>query len=510
MSTLNSYTCRALELRTAKYYAHIRKPESEWKTIEDLAPQLAEFEHLVKAREYDAACQVLDSNATHLFLWGYYALLVAMRKTLVGKIQSLTLQLNNLEGMADALRATGELQSAIAHYEQGLILAHCLGDRAREAKLQGDLGSAYRVLGQREKSLALYESALAISREIGDRREECRQLGHLGRIYGVLGGFTQAIEAHKKAIEIARETNNRQLEGYNLGTLGNIYRALGQFETARTLYEMALMIAYEIGERREEGVRHRSLGEIYRVLGNTEKAVTFFQIALARSRDIAYRVGEENTLGSLGNVYIDLEDYGKAQEYHTEALRISREIGYRTGQEYSVLGLARIKLATDNLTEAQQLCEEALSLYAEEVDYHIALILGIVYLRQKSAKAPEIIQDAILRCQRLLTQYREWYAPQYVFATALVGQAVCGSRWLDPPQRTDLLAPALTEYRRALDITSAPGVVRDALRDLGLIRAAGIKGLEPAFVLLEQAISDWQPLSDDALPSPTSSQEDTL
>ncbi len=284
-----AYTRRGLELRAAEYYASIRKPESEWKTLEDLVPQLVEFEHLVKAGAYDAACQVLDSiDTTHLFLWGHYALLVGMRKTLVGRVCALILQLNSLAGIADALRAVGELQSAIAYYEQGLALARSIGDRAREAKLQGDLGSAYRVLGQRERSITLYENALAISHEIGDRREECRQLGHLGRVYGALGRFTQAIEAHKKAIEIARKINNRQLEGYNLGTLGNVYRALGQFETARTLYEMALKIAYEIGERREEGVRHRSLGEIYRALGETEKAITFsshrtvFQSKVAR------------------------------------------------------------------------------------------------------------------------------------------------------------------------------------------------------------------------------------
>jgi len=51
-----------------------------------------------------------------------------------------------------------------------------------------------------------------------------------------------------------------------------------------------------------------------------------------------------------------------------------------------------------------------------------------------------------------------------------------------------LLAPALTEYRRALEITSAPGIIQDALRDLEMIRGAGIEGLEPAFELLEEAL----------------------
>lgn len=75
---------------------------------------------------------------------------------------------------------------------------------------------------------------------------------------------------------------------------------------------------------------------------------------------------------------------------------------------------------------------------------------------------------------------------------ALVGQAVCDPHWSDPTQRATLLAPALAEYRRALEITSAPGVVRDAIRDLELIRAAGIEGLEPVFELLEGAL-DEQP-----------------
>ena len=51
-------------------------------------------------------------------------------------------------------------------------------------------------------------------------------------------------------------------------------------------------------------------------------------------------------------------------------------------------------------------------------------------------------------------------------------------------ERAKLLALALAEYQQALEITSAPGIVQDAIRDLELIRAAGGEGLEPAFELL--------------------------
>ena len=73
-----------------------------------------------------------------------------------------------------------------------------------------------------------------------------------------------------------------------------------------------------------------------------------------------------------------------------------------------------------------------------------------------------------------------------------MGCAVCNPRWAEASEQARLLSPALTEYRRALETTSAPGIVQDALRDLELIRAAGIEGLEPAFELLETALSTAQ------------------
>ena len=54
-------------------------------------------------------------------------------------------------------------------------------------------------------------------------------------------------------------------------------------------------------------------------------------------------------------------------------------------------------------------------------------------------------------------------------------------------ERAELLAPAMAEYRWALEDCFAKDVVQDALRDLELIHAAGIEGLEPAFELLEGA-----------------------
>jgi hypothetical protein len=98
-----------------------------------------------------------------------------------------------------------------------------------------------------------------------------------------------------------------------------------------------------------------------------------------------------------------------------------------------------------------------------------------------------MFQDAVIRCRELLNKTPGLYEARYMLATALAGQAICHPRWAQEDERIELLAPALTEYRRATKTCATTGVIRDALYDLEMIRAAGIEGLGPVFELLENA-----------------------
>ena len=113
------------------------------------------------------------------------------------------------------------------------------------------------------------------------------------------------------------------------------------------------------------------------------------------------------------------------------------------------------------------------------------MILGIALLHQHDSSTGETFSDAGIRCQGMLNKTSGLYKPHYARATVLAGQAVCDPNWKEESKRADLLALAIDEYRQALEICPAEGVVQEAIRDLELIRAAGIEGLEPVFELLE-------------------------
>ena len=104
----DAYTLRNLELRAAEYYRELRKPQAEWKSIEDLAPQLAEFEHRVQAGDHGEAYRVLDPiDFDYLLLWGYAARLMEMREKLSGHLAEPKMNAANLGSLGLACHVQG-------------------------------------------------------------------------------------------------------------------------------------------------------------------------------------------------------------------------------------------------------------------------------------------------------------------------------------------------------------------------------------------------------------------
>jgi len=497
-----AHTRQALERRAADYYVQLRTPEENWKTIDDLEPQLIEFEHHVRVGDYDDACRILESiDFDYLYLWGHYVRLVEMRQKDLGRVTNPELQMANLGGLGNAYRALGQVKWAIGYYKEALGIAQETGNRQREGDWLGDMGFAYRDLGQAERAINLYQEALAVSRETGDCQKEGAWLGNLGSAYRDLnnqphdapkpdecGQTEQAVKLYKEAMIIVHEIGDHRSEGTLLSRLGRAYHFLGRIERAIEFHEQSLVIARRIGDRWGEEVRLGRLGNAYCDLEQNEQAIAYYKEALVIAREIGDRRNESVWLGSLGFVYHNLGQVEQAIKLYEEALMIAHEISDGRVESRHLVGLGKVLLATRKLSTAQQHCQEALFLDIPETNYQAALTLGVVLLHQHDPAAGETFADAATRCRAMLSKTAGLYEPHYALATALVGSAICDLRWTEEDKRAELLTPALAEYQRALEICAAPGVVQDAIRDLELIQAAGIEGLEPVFELLEGAL----------------------
>jgi tetratricopeptide (TPR) repeat protein len=426
----------ALLHRGADYFRQARLPRAEWRTLDDLAPQLAEFDLRCAGGEYEAAAQVLQSiDFDYLLLWGHYHLMARLHERLQSQLEDPTLKQSNAGNLGTALANMGQIQKAIVLYEDALTIAREQEDKHNEGVWLGNLGLSYADLGQTQRAIELHEQALAIAREIGDRAGEGRHLGNLGLCYYSLGQTQRAIEFYEQALAIAREIGNRQGESATLGNLGICYADLGQTQRAIELYEQALTIDREVGYRQGEGIR----------------------------------------LGNLAEALIDQGHYDEAIQRAQESIKIGEEINNPVICSHSHGQISLVQLYNGDLHAARAAAEAAREYDVPELNHTARALLGVIALRQGDRDAAQAaFTAAVDAADTILAHTADYYDALDAKGLALAGLALC------EPERDRVarrLQQAQAAYGAARAINRDAGIVARVLRLLDALAAAAPAGL---------------------------------
>jgi len=428
------YTRYTLLDRAADYFKVRRKPRREWQSLEDIAPQLAEFELRVQGEDYETAAELLNEiSFNYLLRWGHHRIVVELRERLVDKLDNPKLAQGNLGELGSAYAYLGEMEKAIECQERALLIARRSRDRVNEGVWLTNLGNRYVNLGQTPRAVPYYEQALVIARDQRDRHAEALNIASLGTCYAYLGQMDKALECYDQGRQIARELNDLSMEGFCLSNLGNVYASLGQATRAIAAHDQALEIARQMGSRVEEARR----------------------------------------LGSLADALIIGQHYAEAIQNLQLGLQLDEEIGSARGKNYKNVSLARAYLFQGDLEQARAAAENAL-LYDTPQNNHNALsALGVIALRQgDDAAAQEAFTETIAQARQALEHNQNNQD-----ALAAQGLAFSGLALLGVGPRAFNLEAAITAYRLAYQANNSAGLVELAARLFDALAVADSDGV---------------------------------
>jgi tetratricopeptide (TPR) repeat protein len=241
-----------------------------------------------------------------------------------------------------ALAATGDLEGAIAAYEEAIHLKpdyatayynrgnayrllgrreQALADYTKAIELRPDhtsawynRGNAYRLLGQKDRALADYTRAVALNP--GYAKAWCNR----GVVYAALGQNDRAIADYTKAIE---------LEPGNATTWydrGNSRAALGQREMAVADLTKALELKPDFANAwLNRGIAHYQMGQ-------RDRAIADYTKAIECKPDLAEAWHHRgNTYRRMGKLDKAIADYSRALEFKPDYVQAwnNRGVTYR-------------------------------------------------------------------------------------------------------------------------------------------------------------------------------------
>jgi CHAT domain-containing protein/Tfp pilus assembly protein PilF len=256
----------------------------------------------------------------------------------------------------------GQLQEALATFDEALQIAQEQGEISTAGTILGNMGVINYNQGQYEQALENFGRSLAIKTEVGDLYGEGTTLGNIAVVYSELGKSSEALDFFDQSLAISREINDQPGEFTALGNIGSIYFGQGRYSEALDFLNQALDIVYGLEDRFAEGQLLNNIGLIYSYQGQYTKALDIFNQSLLIRREVGDRVGEATSLQNIATVYISTNQLSQAYDYFTRSKLIAVEVGDPITEAGALIGLGGI---TDNYTEALEIYTQTLKIYQE-------------------------------------------------------------------------------------------------------------------------------------------------
>ncbi|HLL71018.1 MAG TPA: tetratricopeptide repeat protein [Pyrinomonadaceae bacterium] len=351
------FTQFSLLHRAAEYFKKSRIPREDWKTIEDLAPQLAEFDLRCEGQDYETAAWVLlDIDFDYLLRWGFYRLVIELHERLQDKLNDPSPMQRSAGNLGSAYRLAGRVQEAIDSYEQALTIARGRKDRGGEGAWLGGLGNCYVNLGQTKRAIKCYEQSIAIFREINELAAEGSALGNLGNCYAALGQTDCAIEYYEKSIDIPRIAGRRLGQGHVHENLARVLNDKGNYQEAIQHAYESIKIGDELSSPTLGSIGNEILALLLLYTGNLSGA----RAAAESARQYDEPENNHNASVAFGVIAVRQDDRMAAQEAFATAVAQADALLTHSAQYFNALDAKGVALCGLTLCEGGYRVPEAI------------------------------------------------------------------------------------------------------------------------------------------------------
>jgi len=313
------------------------------KTLEDLAPVIELYYHMVRAGNLDEAKKIFKDrlNTPTYFQFGAYQLQIELLRALF------------LDGDDKPPRLKTE---------------------DAQAQILNDLAGVYSLSGQSRRVVPLAEMANALMEKAGDKKNLAIGLGNMAIQQLALGALREAEFNLRSAIEIDMNIQDHMWEGENRENLALLLSYCNNWKEAEKEFTLAISLLEKTNHVQGKSVVWSNHALCFlliaregAVIENLQSSIKCAQRALeladetARDSRFVYPIRDYIcAYWLLGAAYRANGDLTRAEENLPKAINMCRKINLVEVEANILLDLARLRYAQGDLKDAQEKASEAL------------------------------------------------------------------------------------------------------------------------------------------------------
>jgi tetratricopeptide (TPR) repeat protein len=185
----------------------------------------------------------------------------------------------------------GELDRALALYQESLQLLEQIGDLQGQAASLHSMAQVYLTRGELDRALALYQESLQIDEQIGDLQgkaaslhqmaQEAASLHQMAQVYLTRGELDRALALYQESLQLKEQIGDLQGKAASLHNMANILMARNEWQDAEQVLQESQQLAQKVGSVEHLAFATVKLGQVARARGDTATALARYREGLA-------------------------------------------------------------------------------------------------------------------------------------------------------------------------------------------------------------------------------------
>ena len=246
---------------------------------------------------------------------------------LLDGVEAPELEVDLLEGQAEAFNALSRLPEAIAAARRALRAATARQLTRQRAALLNILGLVACRQGAWRKGRFLLARGLRAALAAEDERLAARLRNNLGNLHWKQGNWREALAQYQGNLEAGQRIRDPWTELTALHNLGVLECGRGDWKAARAPLTRSLELRRRLGAREGETVAWLHLGEIEEQLGDWERAERHYRRVLKLLGEGSQHEDAVAAAAQLASLARKRGDWSEAEELARQALAASERLG---------------------------------------------------------------------------------------------------------------------------------------------------------------------------------------
>jgi tetratricopeptide (TPR) repeat protein len=267
--------------------------------------------------------------------------------------------------LATTQMKAGDLNAALANYNQAAALCTKFNYEIGLAQLYADLGLLLQGLGKFTEAEQVLLKSFAVAERIEEITIASVVAGNLALLYRETQDLDRAENMVRQALQLEEQLKHRDGMARTQLNLGTILFEKARFDEAAIHFKESLRLYEEIGLPEHICNAVYNLGNAHRALKQAAEAESCYRKAVNLFMNANDAAGVAKAAGNLGAVYLDEGRFDEAEEEFNIALDAAREAGAGLAIAMQIRNLAVLahmrgkpEEACKKLRRSLELCQE--------------------------------------------------------------------------------------------------------------------------------------------------------